>query len=137
MKYFKYFNHIAKPARKRVVIQTCILFLEYLILYPIFLLLFLIFLIFLSLIFVFTRFNKDVFSNMMVFDFMDSLNIKVAYDTIFNHYYLCFTCKQCKEKIRYNTDLNSHEKNYKNMWDFYNPKEKICYACLRDKNEIK
>ena len=139
-KYIQNLKRVSKNARKRVIAKTCISFLEYLILYPLFMLLFLIFLVFLSLVFVICRCDKDVFvDNTMLYDFIDILNIKTLYDTLFNHYYLSFTCKECKTKITYSISLNNPlDLNPKttNIWDFYNPKEKICYACLREKGII-
>ena len=133
-KYIQNLKRVSKNARKRVIAQTCILFLEYLILYPLFLLLFLIFLVFLSLVFVILRFNKDVFlDNTMLDDFIHILSIKALYDILFNHYYLRYTCKKCKEKRSYSVNIKSNEIERTNIWDFYNPKEKICYTCLRDR----
>ena len=137
-KYIQNLKRVSKNARKRVIAQTCSLFLEYLIFYPFYFIFFLLFLVFLGFIFVVHRCKKEAFKelfvdNMMLHDSIDILSIKALYDNLFNHYYLRYTCKECKEKRSYSVNIKSNEIERTNIWDFYNPKEKICYTCLRDR----
>ena len=137
-KYIQNLKRVSKNARKRVIAQTCSLFLEILIFYPFYFIFFLLFLVFLGFIFVVHRCKKEAFKelfvdNMMLHDSIDILSIKALYDNLFNHYYLRYTCKECKEKRSYSVNIKSNEIERTNIWDFYNPKEKICYTCLRDR----